>query len=261
MKIWLIALSVLLLPSLCTANSSTGIVSLDLCSDWMLLKYADPGSVRALSPLSNQHPLEGVTHALPVHDGSLEHIMSLKPEIVITGEFNAVILRKRLQKLGINVEVLALPQTLGQVEDYEKAFLTIIGQPLTKASMPEKPLHNGSTESPRLLLLGANAGAAGSGTLEEEIIKQAGWQNYVEQPGYITLDMESLVADPPDMILWSAPKARALANRFLEHPALRKAIPEENRSITNFGDWQCQGPWTWQRIQQLQQARQQWHAR
>ena len=33
------------------AGPVKGIVSLDLCTDWMLLKYADPAQVRAYSPL------------------------------------------------------------------------------------------------------------------------------------------------------------------------------------------------------------------
>jgi len=115
-----------LLPVGVRAGPAKGIVSLDLCTDWMLLKFADPGQVLAYSPLLYKYHADWVPLDLPVHDGSLEHILQLDPQLLISGEYNAILLRKRLQQLGRKVEVLSLPTTLDSIRAYQTEFLALI---------------------------------------------------------------------------------------------------------------------------------------
>ena len=102
-------------------------------------------------------------------------------------------------------------------------------------------------------MLGANGIGTGTATLEHEILSRAGWRNYLSAPGYQRLDLEQIVLDPPDAILWAAPEHRALANQFAEHAALRQSIPATRWLATDYWRWQCPGPWTWELIGQLQQ--------
>ncbi len=110
----------------------------------------------------------------------------------------------------------------------------------------------------RLLLLGANGIGTGRDTFEHDVIQHAGWDNYLSDSGYINLDLEQLVTEPPDAVMWSAPRSAALANQFAEHPALRRSIPNEQWLDSSYWFWQCPGPWTWQLIEQLQEQRAQW---
>ncbi len=251
------AMLLTLLPLHTFAATPTRILSLDLCSDWLLAKHANRSQVAALSPLLKQFPLEWIGSEWPIHDGSLEQILTLKPDLVLSGEYNALILRQRLIALGLRVEVLLLPRTLPEVIEYEKRFLTLVGLPTTQASKPS-PAAELSSHPPRLLLLGANGIGTGRQTLEHDVIQQAGWGNYLESDGYSTLDLEQLVSDPPDAVMWSAPKSPALANQFAKHPALRHAIPEKQWLSSNYWHWQCPGPWTWELIDQLQEQRARW---
>ena len=73
--------------------------------------------------------------------------------------------------------------------------------------------------------------------------------------GYVQLDLERMAAHPPDAVLWAAPSSRALANRFAEHPVLKRVIPPSRWLTTDYWRWQCPGPWTWDLIRQLQQWR------
>jgi len=253
----LIAVISLLLPLLSFAAAPSKILSLDLCSDWLLAKYADRSQVVALSPLLKQYPVAWIGDDWPSHNGSLEQILKLKPDLVLSGEYNALLLRQRLISLGIRVEVLALPQTLPQVVEYEQRFLSLVGLPSTLASKPI-PASKSPIKPSRLLLLGANGIGTGHQTFEHDVIERAGWGNYLETDGYATLDLEQLVTDPPDAVMWSAPKSPALANQFAKHPALRHAIPKEQWLSSSYWHWQCPGPWTWQLIQQLQEQREQW---
>jgi len=256
-----ILLSILFLPT--TATASGRILSLDLCTDWMLAKYATNSQVLALSPLLHQVPVDWIKKDWPTHDGSLERILALKPDLVITGEYNAIMLRKRLQELGINVEILALPKNLSEVDEYENHFLSLLGLPANNIHKTYNTYNDRNKEvstvsqhgsKHRLLLLGPNGIGTGRSTFEDDIITQADWSNYLEGNGYISLDLESIAVNPPDAILWSASGTRALANLFANHPVLKKIIPKERWLKTVAWQWRCPGPWTWDLVNQLHSA-------
>ena len=80
----------------------------------MLLNYARRSQVLAFSPLLYRYRTDNfpLQEELPHHDGSLEHILSLKPDLVISGEFNAPVLRQRLTQLGIKVVVFVRGKTV-----------------------------------------------------------------------------------------------------------------------------------------------------
>jgi len=228
------------------------LVSLDLCMDWLLAHYAPAGRVAALSPLHRRYPVAWIGSQWPAHDGSLEQVYALRPDRVLVGQYAATLLRQRLQELGIAVEVLALPHDLQQVQAYERQFLRAIGLPENLASMPPAALP-APARAQRLLLLGANGIGTGRATLEDEILQRAGWHNYLQDEGYVRLDLERIVRDPPDAVLWAVPEHQALANLFAEHPALRQAVPAQRWLHTDYWRWQCPGPWTWELIGQLHQ--------
>jgi len=252
----LLLLILMCFSSLLQASTYKRIVSLDICSDWMLAIYAQRSQVTALSPLLNNYQVDWVKGDWPTHDGSLEQILSLDPDLVVTGEYNAVVLRKRLKALGIHVEVLSLPQSLDSLHVYMQKFLNLLGK---TEEVPELPdFIEPDSDAPRLLLLGANGIGTGTETLEHEVLLRAGWRNYISRAGYGTLDLEKLIIDPPDAVLWSAPVSPALANMFIEHPALKKVMRTRETHNVAFGNWQCSGPWTWQQIKKLTTLRKQW---
>lgn len=242
----------LALPGGAHAAAPQRILSLDLCLDWLVAHHADRQNVVALSPLQTRYPIDWIDTDWPLHDGSLERIYALQPDMVLVGQYAAAMLRQRLQSLGVRVEVLPLPLTLKQVVEYERQFLRLLHMPETRASEVPAPLARPARPQ-RLLLLGSNGIGTGTGTLEDEILEHAGWTNYLSEPGYQRLDLEQIVSDPPDAILWAAPEHRALATQFAEHPALANAVPAERWLSTDYWRWQCPGPWTWDLIGQLHQ--------
>lgn len=227
------------------------VVSLDLCMDRMLALHADREHVAALSPMHKRFPLPWPLEDWPSHDGSLEQVFSLKPDLILVGQHNALMVRKRLQTLQQPVAMVTLPRSLDDIEAYERRVLELIGQS-PEAAHPAPEPRQPAEDSPRLLLLGPNGIGTGPNTFEDQIIRQAGWRNYLTGVRYERLDLERVVTDPPDAILWSSSEAQALASRFAEHPALKHGIPAEGWLTTENWRWQCPGPWTWDLIDQLQ---------
>lgn len=255
-----LALSIQSLATAAATKPVKKILSLDLCTDWMLVKYADPSRVLALSPLLHQYPVDWMTREWPSHDGSLEQILELKPDLVITGEYNALMLRRRLQELGVRVEILSLPKNFSEVDHYEQRLLSLIGKPgIGKPShktdtLPQARPNNRSTHDskPKLLLLGPNGIGTGRGTFEDDLLQHTGWDNYLTSEGYSNLDLEQIVTHPPDAILWSTPNSVALANLFAKHPVLKQVISKERWLNTDDWRWHCPGPWSRDLIKQLQ---------
>jgi iron complex transport system substrate-binding protein len=244
-----VMLGLALLSAGVQASPAKGIVSLDLCTDWMLLKYAEPSQVRAYSPLLYKYQADWVPDGLPVHDGSLEHILQLEPGLLISGEFNAILLRKRLRQLGREVEVLSLPTTLDGIREYQAEFLALIGKNEASEAADWDRIYPSRHKS--LLLLGPNGIGTGNNTLEDDLLRKAGWENYIEASGYVNLEMERIVAYPPDAIYPSAPLSNSLANLFVLHPAIKSLMSDgETRRGENWR-WQCPGPWSLDLIQEL----------
>ncbi len=71
------------------------IVSLDLCMDWALAHHAEPARVAALSPTLRRYPVDWIGSGWPDHDGSLEQIVQLQPDLVLVGQYSALMLRER----------------------------------------------------------------------------------------------------------------------------------------------------------------------
>ena len=242
-------LGLVLLSAGLQAGSVKGIVSLDLCTDWMLLKFADPAQVRAYSPLLYKYHADWVPLDLPVHDGSLEHILQLEPELLISGEYNAILLRKRLQQLGNKVEVLQLPTTLDSIRAYQAEFLRLIGANEGSGAVGWDRAYPPRQQS--LLLLGANGIGTGTNTLEDDLLRKAGWVNYIDTDGYVSLQMERIVANPPDAIYSSAPLSNSLANLFVRHTAIESLMSANETPRGENWRWQCPGPWSLDLIQEL----------
>jgi len=238
------------------AESRQAIVSLDLCSDWLLMHYADPHQVAGLSPLSERYPPPwDRRQSWPSHDGTLEGILTLRPDQILVGALNAPLLRRRLAALNIPVQVIGAIDSLEDLDRQIEGLLELLGKDPQKARTPGRqgpPATDSTGRHGRLLILGPNGYGTGTGTFEDSIVAAAGWRNHLESSGYRMLDIERLAQHPPDAIVWVAPEGNALANRFAGHRFLDRLIPRTRWLATHGWRWQCPGPWSLELIRQLQ---------
>ena len=244
-------LLLVLMPNIATAQKIQTIISLDLCTDWMLIKYARSNQRVIYSPLLYQNPPYWVPQHLAVHNGSLEQLLQLKPDMILSGEFNALILRKRLQQLGINVITLPMPTTLEQIADYSHSFKSVVA--VNDALEQDLIVPEYRQKNLSLLLVGSNGIGTGRATLEHEVLSNAGYDNYLTSQGFVALDLEKLLLQPPDVIISTSQYADtpSLANLFVQHKAISRSTPIEYTSAKEIWAWQCPGPWTFDLVNTL----------
>ena len=157
-----------------------------------------------------------------------ELLISLEPTLVVFGYSTeaAQNLADRLNDLGINTEII-FPQTVQQTMESiirlgdltgtgERAAALVAEMETAFADAAAATAELPAEDRPKVLMLLDldSLYVAGTGTLENELIKAAGGVNIVETAGYPQISEEAIIAGNPDIILCSFPfKDRILSEK------------------------------------------------
>ena len=220
------------------------IVSLNLCTDAYLLRLAPERAV-ALSPLARDPALSVVAEEarnIPWVRADAEAVLALKPDLVLAGPFGARTTLAALERAGLRVERTALPQNFNAIADETRRLAGLLGVAARGEAMVAQMWRRlGSvhpTRPTRAVFLGARGYVAGPGTLEDAVLRAAGWVN---SGAGGRVGLEALAAAPPVLLVTSrAPEFPSLATDFVRHPVLRW-IP---RRVVSPALLACGGPWT-----------------
>lgn len=222
-----------ILPCL-AANGADRVVSLNLCTDQMLVLLA-PEKVAALSPLARDPALSFVAREaahLPVVRASAEAVLHLHPDLVLAAPFGAQTTLALLAQEGTPILRVDLPQDFDGIREQTRRLADVLGVPqrgkallaAMDASLDDLPhppnLVHALAWEPRGL-------TAGPDTLMGAVLRSAGFANMSDGRH---VGLEALLRRPPDLLVVpAAPEYPSLASALLDHPALaglrRRAIP------------------------------------
>ena len=209
------------------------VVSLNPCLDVILVHVADRAQIAAISHYSHEPSSSSIGPAgatYPFTYESAEEVLSLRPDLVLTGRHSSPATRAALKRLGIPAELFAVPnsveESLGQVRQVARAVHrpergeAVIAQ-VRAALAAAAPRHG----TPRLSAITYQAGgfATAPGTMMDEMMRRCGLDNAAARYGLKrtgNIPLELLVADPPDVLLAgeAEPGAPTWADRVLTHP-------------------------------------------
>lgn len=237
----------LLLPALVLAEPSPAtpdrIVSLNLCTDSLLLELAPPGASLSLTKLSRNprlSPLAAEASRHASNDGLAEQVVDFKPQLVLAASDTSAT-TQLLRKLGYRVEILAPADTLA---DYRHALFhlaTLLGseqvatdlwrrlqQRLSTLPRPAKPED--------AVLLSGNGYLPMKGSLSRELLATVGLKDASARYSTTaqgTVPLEALVRDPPTWLVAGIDTggAPSLAGEYLGHPALQGVFADSSRVI------------------------------
>lgn len=235
----------------------TRIVSLNLCTDELVLRLADRtriASVTGLAATSSVSNVADLARDIPANHGLAEEVVPLDPDLVVAGRYTARTAVAFLKRSGFAVLELDVPRTLeevraqyrrmGQVLDEpERAERVIADIDSRLAAIPAVP----AGARPRALVFNANGYTVGKGSLTDEIITRAGMDNLAATLGidnYGRIPLETVVTNPVDVLILSSFRDGpwAMATEVLRHPVLTR-MPERMRTAVVPGRlWACAGP-------------------
>ncbi len=267
---FLIAVSVLVLAPLGLAHASADrVVSINLCADQFLALLIHPGqlvSVTHLAGVPEQSFVHDRIDGLYINKGRAEEILALDPDLVVAGLHAARPAVSMLQKLGVEVMDLPIPNSFADIRAQTMLLAQRLGVEgkgralLNEMDARLAAVRHRPPSRRRALVLGANGFTNGTGTLIDEVLKGAGLRNVAVEDlkirGFGQVGLEDILSADPDLIVvnQSTNEAPSLAGAFLQHPALARFA---DRTVTvDPSLWTCGGPFTARMVEYLNGAAQ-----
>lgn len=253
----LVTLSAPLGPAV--ADAPRRIVSMNLCTDQMVLRLAAPGTVVSVSFLTadpEESPVADLTQGLDLNAGQAEEVIALDPDLIVTGRYTTTAAKLLLRNLGYSVVEVDVPLTFDAV----RVAYRSLGAVLSRSAAAEDVVQTldrrfsaldrrvGRQNFGTVLILDANGFTVGRPSLVDQVLSRIGLTNVaaaldVGDFGQVTMEAV-LIAKPNHLVRMDyRTDAPSLANLTLAHPALTGYL-DGQAMITVPQSWlNCGGPY------------------
>jgi iron complex transport system substrate-binding protein len=252
----LAAMIALALPgSAASAANLPRLVSMNVCTDQLVLALADPEQILGLSRFSRDgwQSKAGDISRYPVLSGGAEDVLLIRPDIVVVSAFDKRSTRELLKAKGLHLAELAVPRTLDEARQQIREAGDITGHPdraaaeiarldaaLARARRAVFERHY------RVLPLSRRGWVAGSDSFVGSLLAETGLRSAAGDLGFSFggfASLEAIVNLRPDFIVVSqaGDTARDDGQAFLLHPALERFYPPEKRIVIPERMTECGG--------------------
>lgn len=246
------------------------VVSLNLCSDQLLLMLADAEQVASVSHLAREETSSFVaSQALeyPANHAQLEEIITLQPDLVLTAPYTNPRLITALQHLGFELYPLTLGNHLHEITSEIERLAKRLGQHPRGRALVDEMLKRIASEDehselnrPSALFYQPRGYTSGANTLQNEALELAGWRNTAAEnglQGYAQISLEKVILSQPDILITSAygKSSNSLAEQILNHPALFRLMKDQPRLEIPYKYWICPGPMLAEAVSLLREAK------
>jgi len=226
------------------APAPTRVVSLDLCTDQLLIELAQRDRIAAVTHLAADPAVSAIpekARGLPITHGNAEDVLRYDPDLVLAGPFGVTSTVDLLRRLGRHVVVVPLPQDLDGVRASVRVVAGAVGEAAKGEALIGEldrrlsALAPPASPAPTALIYQVGGSVSGPGSLADAILTAAGLRNMsaayrLSRGGQVPL--ESLIAKPPDLLVLASNEDEyrtALADS-LRHPIIRR-LRERGASV------------------------------
>jgi iron complex transport system substrate-binding protein len=237
------SVGVLLAPA---AAAPPRIVSMNVCTDQLLLPLADPEQILGLSRYSRdawQSFAADDARRYPILSGGAEDVLVLRPDIVVAGLFDKRSTRELLKEKGLHLAEFSVPRNLEEVKAQIRQMGDLVGHP-ERADAQMARLDGAvararqavTRKAHRVLLLSRRGWVTGTDSLLSSLLAETGIFNAAGDLGFGFggfASLETIVNLKPDLIVVSDASDRAEddGRAFLLHPALERFYPPSRRIV------------------------------
>jgi iron complex transport system substrate-binding protein len=249
------------------------IVSINLCTDQILLDLVPRERIQALSHLAGDASVSARHEraaGLRSTRGEAEDVLGFDPDLVIAGAFSTPATTALLERLGRRVLKVEAAQDIEGINAVVRRIADAVGEPqrgealvgafeqwLAEATRGADPGPDGRRIT--ALIYQVNGIASGGG-LAGVMLERAGLVNHAVRLGLGaggSLPLERLAASPPDLIVLSGPidEYRTVAADNLRHPVLAALMAKHATVVVPWRFWLCGTPYVVEAIRRLSDAR------
>lgn len=238
------------------------VVSLNLCSDQLLMALADRDQIASLSFFAADPRFSLITdqiEGLPLNHGLAEEVLALRPDLVITGNYTARYAVQHIKALNIPIVELAPAQDFVQIA----ARLLTVGQAIghtgraqalvTRMQARLEEIDRINVQQPLRVLSFASGGATiGSPSLFNAVVTRAGHSNLpateLGMGSWGQIGLEGIIQLQPDFVLLEGlqQEHNSLTRNLMQHRAIRKLLATDKMRLAPVDGrlWSCGGPHT-----------------
>ncbi len=222
------------------ADKPQRIVSLGLCTDQLLLDMVDHTRIAAITP-EGKNPFVSYraanTNDVVIHNATAEDIIRHRPDLIVSTTFGSPDTVRILKHLGYRVEVLPLPRSIAEIYPLLQTLGQWVGEPERAAQIADDLKNRlaaiqqslAGVPAERAVIYSPNGFVIGSGTLEDDVLRLAGYRNIAAEAGielFRAISLETLITWQPQRILLEngVNNRDSLAHTYIYHPALRHLV-------------------------------------
>lgn len=210
------------------------VVTVNLCLDQLALRLAAPGQLVGVSYLSHDPRLSVLADRarnVPAARASVEPILELRPDLVIFEASVHANLKRLVRAAGVPILEVPWAASLEEAATLVSLVAGALGRDAEGRAliddMQEQRRRLARPEPPAgtAVMLQANRGTSGKGSLMDELLQLGGYRNLAAELGvsaYGRLSLEQVLAGQPDLVLLDAEANLhpARATEFVGHHAL-----------------------------------------
>lgn len=240
------------------AGTPQRIASIGLCSDQILLMLVPRERIVTLSREAANPAVSFMAAAvgdIPLNSATAEDILRHQPDLVLSTDFAASDATRMLQRLGYRVESLPLPTSVAGIRDMLQQAGAWLGEQEKAAQLiaqmdehiARAQQRNAAKPVRRAIIYSPNGYTIGANTLEHDVLQHAGYRNLAADYGvrdFRQISLETLATLQPERILIDnyAYNQDSLAYAYVNHPVVRKLVPDAHRMYVPAHLRDCAGP-------------------
>lgn len=208
------------------------VVSLNPCTDAILLEVADPEQVLAISHYSKDPAASSIdpdeAARFPATRGTVEEAVALAPDLVIGSSFIDPASRAAYARLGLRLETFGSPVAVKDSREQVRRIAALVGHPQRGEALVARidaaltaALPAPGRRPVDTVLWQSGGMVAGEQTLIADLLRRTGFT--LARRGFAQGDrpgLERLLADPPGVLLVAG--EGGLENLALGHPVLER---------------------------------------
>ncbi len=231
------------------------VVSLNLCTDQLLIALAEPQQIAAVSLLADEPMMSNYVakaKTYPAVGNNAEQIVAYSPDLILASNYTDAVLSAWLKKFGYRLVALPLVNTLDEVPLRIEEIATLLQRPdqgrqliddynhrMTQISQSLPPL--------KVIVVAANLYVAGAGTIPDQLLTRMGLVNVASAKitnGWAYITLEQLIAWQPDYIILQKDSMNraSRAEQVFDHAALKVLLQDSQRINVPAKYWICAGP-------------------